>query len=117
MVINLLSAILIVTGLVFFLGAATGLVRFPDFYTRMHAAGKGDTLSSLLVVMGFGVYQLHDWSLASGLVLVKLLGICVFIMITSPTATHALMDAGYEDGVEPTVKRGEDALRGKRETE
>jgi multicomponent Na+:H+ antiporter subunit G len=117
MIINLISAILIVTGLVFFLGAATGLVRFPDFYTRMHAAGKGDTLSSLLVVMGFGVYQLHDLSLASVLILVKLFGICVFIMITSPTATHALMDAGYEDGVEPTVKRGQDALLGKGEAE
>ena len=108
MIINILSVLLIVTGLVFFLGAAVGLIRFPDFYTRMHAAGKGDTLSSLLVIAGFAVYQLHDLSLASVIIVIKLLGICVFIMITSPTATHALMDAGYEDGVEPTVKRETD---------
>ena len=117
MIINVISLLLIVTGLVFFLGAAVGLVRFPDFYTRMHAAGKGDTLSSLLVVMGFAVYQLHEISLLSVIIAIKLLGICVFIMITSPTSTHALMDAGYEDGVEPTVKRGKDALGGGRETE
>ncbi|MEM8953523.1 MAG: monovalent cation/H(+) antiporter subunit G [Verrucomicrobiota bacterium] len=117
MIIDIISVLLVLAGLLFFLGAAVGLVRFPDFYTRMHAAGKGDTLSSLLVIMGFAVYQLHDLSLASVLVLIKLMGICVFIMLTSPTATHALMDAGYEDGVEPAVKRGKDALEGKRETE
>ncbi|MEM7145990.1 MAG: monovalent cation/H(+) antiporter subunit G [Verrucomicrobiota bacterium] len=117
MIINIISVVLILSGLLFFLGAAVGIVRFPDFYTRMHAAGKGDTLSSLLVILGFAVYQLHDLSLASVIVAIKLVGICVFIMITSPTATHALMDAGYEDGVEPTVKRGKDALGGKRETE
>ena len=110
MIINIVSVLLIVSGLVFFLGAAVGLVRFPDFYTRMHAAGKGDTLSSLLVIMGLAVYQLHDLSLADVIVAIKLAGICGFIMITSPTATHALMDAGYEDGVEPSVERGEDAL-------
>ena len=38
-------------GLLFFLGAAVGLFRFPDFYTRIHAAGKGDTLSSLLILL------------------------------------------------------------------
>ena len=36
-----------ILGLVFFLGAAVGMVRFPDFYTRMHAAGKGDTFDNL----------------------------------------------------------------------
>ena len=76
----------ILAGLVFFLGAAVGLVRFPDFYTRMHAAGKGDTLSSLLVVLGLAVWRLHDvhglaglrehWSIL--LVILKLLAICAF---------------------------------------
>jgi multicomponent Na+:H+ antiporter subunit G len=112
MVINLLSAILIVTGLVFFLGAATGLVRFPDFYTRMHAAGKGDTLSSLLVILGFALYQLDagDWDRSHWLVALKLLAICGFIMITSPTSTHALMNAGYEDGCVPQIGPGGNAL-------
>ena len=113
MVIVILGMALICSGLVFFLGAAIGIVRFPDFYTRMHAAGKGDTLSSLLVVMGFAVFQLHDmeftgnWFKHHGvelLVILKLAAICTFIMVTSPTSTHALMDAGWEDGIDPELK-------------
>ena len=41
---------LISLGLLFFFGTSLGLLRLPDFYTRMHAAGKGDTLSSLLIL-------------------------------------------------------------------
>ena len=102
------SATLIVTGLVFYLGAAVGLVRFPDFYTRMHAAGKGDTLSSLLIVLGLGLHLMGDPEQSHDLfVFFKLLAICVFIMLTSPTSTHALMDAGYEDGIRPQLKEGD----------
>ena len=43
---EILAYILISTGLIFFLGTTIGLLRFPDFYSRMHAAGKGDTLST-----------------------------------------------------------------------
>ena len=114
--ITMISAFLIVSGLVFFLGAAVGLVRFPDFYTRMHAAGKGDTLSSLLVLSGFALYQLHDFhsfahDWGAFLVILKLLAISAFILITSPTSTHALMDAGWEDGIDPQLKNKDaDAL-------
>lgn len=108
MILTLLSAALVLAGLVFFLGSAAGLVRFPDFYTRMHAAGKGDTLSSLLVLAGLALYQLRDfegglqhWTVL--LVIVKLLAISAFILLTSPTSTHALMDAGWEDAVEPVI--------------
>ncbi len=110
MIITVISVILILAGLIFFLGAAVGLVRFPDFYTRMHAAGKGDTLSSLLVLLGFAVYQLHDFESFSEswlilLVILKLITISTFILITSPTSTHALMDAGWEDKVRPEIAK------------
>ena len=110
--IAVISITLIVLGLLFFLGAVVGMVRFPDFYTRMHAAGKGDTLSSLLVVLGFALYQLDagDWDRSHWLVALKLVGICAFIMITSPTSTHALMNAGYEDGCVPKIGSGGNAL-------
>ncbi|MDF1756498.1 MAG: monovalent cation/H(+) antiporter subunit G [Verrucomicrobiales bacterium] len=112
-IITIISTLLILCGLIFFLGAAVGLLRFPDFYTRMHAAGKGDTLSSFLVVLGFAVYQLHDFKFTEAgfkenwwvlLLILKLIGICAFIMITSPTSTHALMNAGWEDDIEPELK-------------
>lgn len=120
-IITIISTVLIAIGLIFFLGAAVGLFRFPDFYSRMHAAGKGDTLSSLLVVLGIAIYQLHDFNFnfsgvfggkynflgTDGLkliIMLKLLAICAFIMITSPTSTHALMDAGWEDDIDPELK-------------
>ena len=107
-----LAIALICAGLIFFLGAVVGMVRFPDFYTRMHAAGKGDTLSSLLVILGFALYHLDagGWGWAHWLVALKLLGICAFIMITSPTSTHALINAGYEDGNVPETGEGGNAL-------
>ena len=113
LIVTIISACLILCGLLFFFGASLGLLRFPDFYSRMHAAGKGDTLSSLLVVLGFAAYQLHDFDFSFGhleedwlklLIILKLFAICAFIMITSPTSTHALMDAGWEDGIEPELK-------------
>lgn len=103
-VLDVVGMLLATIGLVFFLGAAVGLYRFPDFYTRMHAAGKGDTLSSLLILAGFALITLEDFSAAGGLLVVKVLAIVLFIMLTSPTSTHALMRAGFEDGVEPVVK-------------
>ena len=109
--IIIISVVLILAGLFFFLGAAVGLLRFPDFYVRMHAAGKGDTLSSLLVILGFAVYQLHDFNSFSEdwltlLVILKLLAVVLFIFLTSPTATSALMDAGWEDDVKPVISEG-----------
>lgn len=110
-IIIIISVLLILAGIVFFLGAAVGLLRFPDFYVRMHAAGKGDTLSSLLVILGFAVYQLHDFDNFSEdwltlLVILKLLAVVLFIFLTSPTATSALMDAGWEDDVKPVISEG-----------
>lgn len=106
--ITTLSILFIIAGLIFFIGGAVGLVRFPDFYTRTHAAGKGDTLSSFLVLLGFAIYQLNgfesfreDWLIL--ILILKLLGISLFILITSPTSTHALMDAGWEDGTRPKI--------------
>jgi multicomponent Na+:H+ antiporter subunit G len=112
-IITVIAVLFILTGLIFFLGAAIGLLRFPDFYTRMHAAGKGDTLSSLLIILGFAIYQLNDFEFSGAaletdwftiLIILKLFAICTFIMVTSPTSTHALMNAGWEDDIEPVLK-------------
>jgi len=113
--IDFIAIILILSGLTFFFGAAVGLMRLPDFYTRMHAAGKGDTLSTLLILAGFAIHELNTMgqlgAVVSVVVMFKILAICVFIMVTSPTSTHALMEAGYEDGIEPLIdKDGVDCL-------
>jgi multicomponent Na+:H+ antiporter subunit G len=101
---NSLVVLLIVAGIFFFFATTIGLLRFPDFYSRMHAAGKGDTLSSLLMLLGLALYEFHELNLATVLVALKILLITVFIFMASPTATHAIIDAGFESGVKPWQK-------------
>ncbi len=111
--INITVIVLISLGLFFFLGTSLGLLRFPDFYTRTHAAGKGDTLSSILILIGCILYYLDysHFSIGSIFVSLKILLIINFIFVGSPTATHAIIDAGYETGVAHwTKKKGKKKL-------
>jgi multicomponent Na+:H+ antiporter subunit G len=82
-------------GLFFTLVAAIGLVRMPDVYTRAHATSKTDTLGTVLTLAG--VALLFD----GGVARVKLLLLAVFMLITSPTATHAITRAALDQGIEP----------------
>ena len=88
---NVACIILLSLGVLFLLLGAIGILRFPDCYTRMHAAGKCDTLGALLVVSGLAFY--HGVSLESA----KILFIAVFIFLTSPTATHAIARAALKN--------------------
>jgi multicomponent Na+:H+ antiporter subunit G len=88
---NVACIVLLSLGVLFLLLGAIGILRFPDCYTRMHAAGKCDTLGSLLVVSGLALY--HGVSLESA----KILFIAVFIFLTSPTATHAIARAALRN--------------------
>lgn len=104
MIIDSVVVILLALGVFLFLTTTIGILRFPDFYSRMHAAGKGDVASSLLMLVGLALYNLHHFSLESLLVSLKIVAISVFIFLASPTATHAIIDAGYEAGAEPWIK-------------
>ena len=92
--------LLVSLGVFFLVAGAVGLIRFPDFYTRMHAAGKCDTLGSLLVLTGLAVHQGLD--LAS----VKLIIVAVLIFVTSPTATHAIARAATRNQVPWWTREG-----------
>ena len=105
---DIVVIVLTATGLLFFFATTIGLLRLPDFYSRMHAAGKGDTLSSLLMLLALVLYNFHEINLANLLVALKILLIVVFIFMASPTATHAIIDAGFESGVQPWTKKPED---------
>jgi multicomponent Na+:H+ antiporter subunit G len=94
--LEIAAFICLTIGLLFFLGTIVGILRFPTFYTRMHAAGKADTLSSLLILLAFVLLQLRDPQVHHLLTCGKLIMIMGFIFVASPTATHALMDAGYK---------------------
>jgi multicomponent Na+:H+ antiporter subunit G len=95
---TVLAALFIAAGCFFIFVAAVGLVRFPDFYTRMHPAGKGDTLGQTMVLLGLIIYE--GFSFVS----MKLLLIILFIFLANPTATHAIAKAAYIAGVKPWAK-------------
>lgn len=88
------SWVLIVAGGAFSLVGALGLLRMPDFYTRVHAASVTDVVASFALIAGL--------ALQAGLTLVtvKLVFIALLIFFTSPAATHALVKAARERGVE-----------------
>ena len=97
--------IFIALGLFFMVTGAIGLLRFPDFYTRLHATGKCDTLGEILIIVGLLIYHIFVYSpgadITVQLVSVKLLFLMIFILLTNPVGTHALMKAGYTTGVKP----------------
>lgn len=102
---KILAVIFIISGVFFFFTATLGLLRFPDFYSRMQATGKGDTLGAFLSFTGLALYNLADgFSLEAVLVSIKIMLIAVFIFIANPTATHAITKAGLDCGVEPWTK-------------
>lgn len=87
-------------GLFFTLVGSIGLLRLPDFYTRLHATGKCDTLGAGLIIAGLILYHLFHY-FHTPLVPIKLLFLILFIFIANPTATHAIMKAADETGVRP----------------
>ena len=92
---DILSWLLIVPGAAFCVIGALGLVRLPEFYSRMHGAGITDTLGASLVLLGLMLEPAH-WN-----VTVKLAAILFFLLVTSPTAAHALIHAAHSDGLDP----------------
>ena len=79
------------------ISGAVGVLRFPDFFTRMHAAGVTETLATTLILLG--LMLLAGWSIMS----FKLLLILLFILITSPVASHALTKAALHGNLQPLV--------------
>jgi len=104
---DIIVCVLLFAGLFFFTGGAVGILRFPDFYSRLHPAGKLDTLGSLLAMTAFALYNLHHFSLGALLTSLKIILILVFVFVASPTATHAIVDAGVRAGLKPWT-RGEE---------
>lgn len=91
------SWIMLLAGGLFAVIGGIGMLRLPEFYTRMHAASITDTGGTLLIMGGL-LLQAPDWPVAVRLVLVL-----AFLLLTSPTATHALAKAARRDGVSPVL--------------
>jgi multicomponent Na+:H+ antiporter subunit G len=95
--IDIASWILLVTGGLFSVVGGIGLLRMPDFYTRVHAASVTDTLGVGFILLGLMLQA--GWTLVT----VKLVIIGLLIFFTTPAATHALARAALGRGLEPLL--------------
>lgn len=101
------GALLILIGSIISVISAFGIVRFPDVYSRAHAATKSSTLAVLLTLAGAFLYFL----LTDGTVSVRLILGIVFVFITSPTAGHLIIRTAYKSGVQMTDTTMVDELK------
>lgn len=100
-----LSWICLVAGGLFCIVGAIGMLRMPDFYTRMHAASVIETLGVGLLLLGMAIQS------GFTLVTVKLAVIGLLVLFASPTATHALAKAALARGIKPLLDQGEPASK------
>ena len=90
-----LAIALMCGGLAFVLAGVIGVLRLPDFYTRLHATSKCDTLGLTLMVAGVAVLM------PLSLVTIKVLLVIILVGLVNATAAHALGRAAYRSGVAP----------------
>jgi len=96
-VTQVLSGFFLLIGGFFCLVGSLGLLRMPDFYTRMHAASVTETLGVGFILLGLMFLG------GLSLVTVKLVMMGVLIFFVSPTVSHALARAAYFRGVTPVL--------------
>lgn len=97
-VVDILSGLFLVVGAFLVVSGGVGLLRFPDFYTRIHAVGVTDPVGTGLVLLGL-LLRTDTWD--DG---IRLLIILLFLTLTSPTATHLLSLAARRDGMHVWVE-------------
>lgn len=91
---------LILSGSFFVLAGSVGIVRFPDFWSRLHAASITDSAGMILLFSGMALQA------GLSLVTVKLVIIGVFLFLTGPTSTHAAANAALVSGLRPREGAG-----------
>jgi multicomponent Na+:H+ antiporter subunit G len=96
-VVDLLSWVCLLAGTGFCLVGGIGMVRLPDFYSRVHAASMTDSLGAALILSGLLLQA------GVGIVGVKIVMVWAFLWLTSPAASHALAKAAYSRGVRVTT--------------
>lgn len=94
--IEILSWALMLGGGAFSVIGALGMLRFPDFWARLHAASVTESAGVILLLAGMALQA------GLGLIAIKLILIGIFLFITGPTATHAVANAALVSGLKPT---------------
>lgn len=100
---DIASGIAFTVGSVFLLIGAFGMIRLPDVWSRLHAAGIVDTVGAELILVGMMIQA--GFTQAT----LKLALISLFLFVTSPTATHAVANAAFIAGIRPVRLRRNEA--------
>jgi len=96
-----LTIALAAIGALFFLAGTLGLLRLPDFYTRVHAATKCDTVGAGAILLALVIHVApHPEAL-------KIIALLILVLLSSPTSGHALARAAHDTGLEPWSGSGE----------
>ncbi len=90
---DLLTAVLLIAGAVFFLAGTVGLLRFPDVYTRLHALTKADNVGLGLVILGLAL-QAESWAVVGKLLLIWLL-----VLLAGASVAHLVATAARQRGI------------------
>ena len=93
---NIIVAILMISGVFFFVVGTVGLIRMPDVFSRMHATTKCDTLGAGLILLAVIAYN------GINAVSIKFLMVLIFIWITNPTSAHIIAKSEYKRKIEKT---------------
>lgn len=97
-----LGSALLLVGAVLAVIGTIGVLRFPDFYTRLHAASVTDTAAATLAILGM---ILLAPTLA---IMFKLMVVWLFLFLTGPTSSHAVANAAHTAGLQPLIGRLDD---------
>lgn len=97
--IEIAAVALIAVGAFFFLAGSTGVLRFPDVYTRLHALTKADNLGLGFVVFGLSLLA------GSWVIVAKMVLIWAFVIVAGATAGHLVAEAARLSGVRPWRRR------------
>ena len=97
MIITISSGFFLLLGSFLCVSGGVGLLRFPDFYTRMHAVGVTDTLGAGMILIGLMILS------TDFLVFAKLLMILLLTLFIGPTTSHVLVKAAFNNGLAPKV--------------
>lgn len=92
-------------GVIFNCLGSIGLLRFPDVYTRLHAATKATTFGSIFTSLGVIVYSFYSWNISGdskfGVLALHTIVALICLIITNPTGAHAIARAAHRSGVMP----------------
>lgn len=103
-ILNFISATFLMIGAFLCISGGIGILRFPDFYTRMHAVGVTDTLAAGMILIGLMLIS------PEGIVLIKLIMILLMTLFINPSASHALAKAALKNDLLPILDKTEPTI-------